>query len=180
MNKVLPIAYVASIYLFAPLSDLFDPSGQEQNVIGEILYTIVFFLPVITGIMNCVYSGKMRKASNTAGLLTAAAIIKYGLIPFFLLGAGLVWGAMIASIVPMMWIFGVPFLIPIFMFIGYVLMVFGSCHTIAYARVKMRTDPSNRLLFVFSMICSFLFVFDVIIVIVLRVMEKRRRTRYYN
>lgn len=78
MAYILPVVYVVVSYTFFLLAGFFDNTMELQ------IFSIL--LPFIMGIINLIVVLTAGKKWSRKTLLNCTLIIKYGLIPFYLLG----------------------------------------------------------------------------------------------
>ena len=103
---LLAIAYVIVIYTILVSFIVLD---DDEIRIG------VLWLPILAGLLNLILVMVLRKRLSREELLNCAIIVKYCLIPFYMLGGLGVLGVLILSVIP------VPFMI--FMGLAAVLML---------------------------------------------------------
>ena len=118
---LLAIAYVIVIYTILVSFIVLD---DDEIRIG------VLWLPILAGLLNLILVMVLRKRLSREELLNCAIIVKYCLIPFYMLGGLGVLGVLILSVIP------VPFMI--FMGLAAVLMlVYGWIVMICSARFRL-------------------------------------------
>lgn len=160
---IFPVLYVLSSYLV--LLDIFY--GQEG-----LLYTLTFLLPFISGILNIVVCARCCKPDYINIMITSAAIVKYCLTPFFVIGGFLVAGAFLSGFVPPMLLVG-PSIAFILCVAGWFIVASGSPYTISYVVLLQREGRTSKGMEVLHIILQFFFVLDVIDVICLSFKAKR-------
>lgn len=164
---VTSLLYVCSIYLVPVVSSVL--SSMELDFAYHL-----FWLPVIIGIANFVVSIKCCRPGNRIVLLNAAVLIKYALIPFFILNGLLSLFLLFCTIIPH----------PIFIFVGPVgflalsvlgwfVMVLGAPVTISYLCVSAKEKQRHKGMVIIHSLLQFFLVFDVIDVMVLTLKERR-------
>ena len=81
MTYILPVLYVIVSYTFFLLAGWFDNAVELQM--------LSILLPFIMGIVNLVLVLTVGRRWSRKTLLNCALIIKYGLIPFYLVGGSI-------------------------------------------------------------------------------------------
>ena len=92
MAYVLPILYLITSYTFLLLANLF------HNVVE--LEMIAFLLPFIIGFLNLIVVLTAGRKWSRKTLLNCTLIIKYGLIPLYLIGGCVAVSATVAAFSP--------------------------------------------------------------------------------
>ena len=103
---IVPLLYVISVYLIPVI--LAVMSKWENTPV-----TYLLCIPLIFGIANVINAIKFCKPENRIMLLNAAVLVKYALIPFFLVGGLFEAASIFFSLIP------VPFAIFLFGSIGH-------------------------------------------------------------
>ncbi len=163
---IFPVLYVISSYL--ALSNIFN--GQKG-----LLYALMFLSPFIFGILNIVVCVRCCKPEYRDIMITSAAIVKYCMVPFFVIGGFLVAGSFISGFiipVPPMFLVGTSIAL-ILCAAGWLVVAFGSPYTISYVVLSQREGRIYKGMAVFHIILQFFFTFDVIDVICLSFKAKR-------
>lgn len=163
---IFPFLYVLSSYL--ALSNIF--TGGKGLV-----YTLMFLSPFISGILNIVVCARCCKPEYHDIMITSAAIVKYCLVPFFVIGGFLVAGSFISGFiipVPPMFLVGTSIAF-ILCAAGWLIVAFGSPYTISYVVLSQREGRTSKGMAVFHIILQFFFSLDVIDVICLSFRAKR-------
>ena len=167
---LLAIFYVVSVYmalvLYYVLSNHLDP---ESNLI---FYP--FFVPVLLGIVNYIYVFLNKEKIGRIPLLNCSILIKYTMIPIYLMGALIIAVCllmMISPIVIMMFIG--PTVAVILSVVGWVYMMGGAAYSLAYISLSKKQEVHGKILSIVATILQFFFTVDVISVMVLALKEKR-------
>lgn len=164
---ILPIVYVLSVYML-PLNFVYGEKLPEA--VGVCLY----LLPVALGIGNIIIACTMYRPANRIILLQSSVIIKYMLIPFFILGGILMTMTLFMAVIPVPgFIFLGGFLAVGGWLIGMLILAFSSPYAIAYLRLSVRVGKHSNNWSIFHAVCQFLFIADVIDVMVLAFREER-------
>lgn len=161
---VISLIYVLSIYMI-PVIFLIESSN----------ITYYFFLiPLVLGIINIIVSITCGRTENRIVLLNAAVLIKYSLIPFFLIGGCLIVVTFLFSFIP------VPFMIfvgPMFALleagVGWFALALAAPYTISYLCVSAKEKLRPKSMVVIHSILQFFFVVDVIDLMILTLKERK-------
>ncbi|MCI9077946.1 MAG: hypothetical protein HFH68_03335 [Lachnospiraceae bacterium] len=163
---IFPVLYVLSAYM--ALSNIFT---MQKGL----LFTLMFLSPFVLGILNIVVCARCCKPQYNGIMITSAAIVKYCLVPFFVIGGFLATCTFISGFVipvPPMFIVG-PSISFMLCIAGWLVIAFGSPYTISYVVLSQRESRISKGMAVFHIILQFFFTFDVIDVICLSFMAKR-------
>lgn len=166
MAYILPVVYVVVSYTFFLLAGFFDNTMELQ------IFSIL--LPFIMGIINLIVVLTAGKKWSRKTLLNCTLIIKYGLIPFYLLGGSItVYVTMMALFpLPLMALFGLVTIV--FLIFGYGILLGSAPYAISYL-IKSRKDGVHpKWLAILGGICQFFFSFDVLAMMVLTLKERHR------
>ena len=156
MTYILPVLYVIVSYTFFLLAVHFG------NAIT--LQIVSILLPFIMGIVNLIVVLTVGRKWSRKTLLNCTLIIKYGLIPFYLIGGSItVYVTLMAFFpLPLMALFGLVTIV--FLILGYGILLGAAPYAIAYL----------KWLAVLAGICQFFFSFDVLAMMVLTLKERHR------
>ena len=166
MAYILPVVYVVVSYTFFLLAGFFDNTMELQ------IFSIL--LPFIMGIINLIVVLTAGRTWSRKTLLNCTLIIKYGLIPFYLLGGSItVYVTMMALFpLPLMALFGLVTIV--FLIFGYGILLGSAPYAISYL-IKSRKDGVHpKWLAILGGICQFFFSFDVLAMMVLTLKERHR------
>lgn len=166
MAYVLPVVYVIVSYIFFLLAGFFDNTMELQ--------ILSILLPFIMGIINLIVVLTAGRKWPRKTLLNCTLIIKYGLIPFYLLGGSItVYVTMMALFpLPFMALFGLVTIV--FLIFGYGILLGSAPYAISYL-IKSRKDGVHPKWFaILGGICQFFFSFDVLAMMVLTLKERHR------
>lgn len=166
MTYVLPVVYVVVSYTFFLLAGFFDNTMELQ--------ILSILLPFIMGIINLIVVLTAGRKWSRKTLLNCTLIIKYGLIPFYLLGGSItVYVTMMAFFpLPLMALFGLVTIV--FLIFGYGILLGSAPYAISYL-IKSRKDGVHpKWLAILGGICQFFFSFDVLAMMVLTLKERHR------
>ena len=169
--KVLAWINVIGTYLYPWL--LFresQTSGSESTDITMVL------TPLVLGIINLIFVLTHRGKMSSRGLLTASVTIKYGLIPFYVLGGIMIafcWGISIIP-VPFMIFLG-PVMVVILTVFGYFSILMAAPVTMAALKKAAEEHRISGAGSVIGRIFQFFFVLDVVTIMVLCYKEKQHQ-----
>ncbi len=166
MTYILPVLYVVVSYTFFLLVGFFD------NVIK--LQILSILLPFIMGIVNLIVVLTVGRKWSRKTLLNCTLIIKYGLIPFYLIGGSITAYVTLMALfpLPLMALFGLVSVV--FLIFGYGILLGSAPYAIAYL-VKSCKDGAHPIwLAVLGGICQCFFSFDVLAMMVLTLKERHR------
>lgn len=166
MAYILPVVYVVVSYTFFLLAGFFDNTMELQ--------ILSILLPFIMGIINLIVVLTAGRKWSRKTLLNCTLIIKYGLIPFYLLGGSItVYVTMMALFpLPLMALFGLVTIV--FLIFGYGILLESAPYAISYL-IKSRKDGVHpKWLAILGGICQFFFSFDVLAMMVLTLKERHR------
>lgn len=166
MAYILPVVYVIVSYTFFLLAGFFDNTMELQ--------ILSILLPFIMGIINLIVVLTAGRKWSRKTLLNCTLIIKYGLIPFYLLGGSItVYVTMMALFpLPLMALLGLVTIV--FLIFGYGILLGSAPYAISYL-IKSRKDGVHpKWLAILGGICQFFFSFDVLAMMVLTLKERHR------
>ena len=156
---VMPILYVVSAYLVLAIPFLKIPTFLPEILFGMLL---------LFGSMNLVVVLTVGSMATRVQILNCSRIVKYGLIPFFVIGAGLVVLSFLLIFIPVpITIFMAPALAFTLCVVGWFILVLGAPYSMAYIVRAFKERVNSGVLSVFAGIFQFFFVMDVIFVIIL-------------
>ena len=166
MTYILPVLYVIVSYTFFLLAVHFG------NAIT--LQIVSILLPFIIGIVNLIVVLIVGRKWSRKTLLNCTLIIKYGLIPFYLIGGNItVYVTLIAFFpLPLMALFGLVTIV--FLILGYGILLGASPYAIAYLIKSCKDGVHPKWLAVLGGICQFFFSFDVFAMMVLTLKERHK------
>ena len=157
MAYLIPTLYVIVSYTFFLLPGLFD-HVMELKILS-------ILLPFIMGVVNLIIVLTVGRKWTRKTLLNCTLIIKYGLIPFYLIGGSITIGVTVAALFPL----------PLMALLGLVTIVIllgASPYALAYIIKSCKEGKHSKIVAILSGICQFLFSFDVISMMILTIKEK--------
>lgn len=164
MTYILPVLYVIVSYTFFLLAGCFDNAIKLQIV--------SILLPFIMGIVNLIVVLTIGRKWSRKTLLNCTLIIKYGLIPFYLIGGSISVFVTIMAIfpLPLMALFGLVTIV--FLIFGYGILLGAAPYAIAYLIKSCKDGVHPKWLAFLGGICQFFFSFDVLAMMVLTLKER--------
>lgn len=165
MIYILPILYTIICYTFHFLFGIFPTNN---------LKTLSLLLPFIMGIVNLSVVLIWGRKWSRKILLNCSLIVKYGLIPLYLIGGSSAIGAMLASFFPLP-LMQLSVLVTIVLCIyGYGILLGAAPYTVAYLARAYKEGVHPKWLVILGGICQFLFSFDVLAMMVLTLKERHK------
>ena len=160
MAYLIPTLYVIVSYTFFLLPGLFD-HVMELKILS-------ILLPFIMGVVNLITVLTVGRKWTRKTLLNCTLIIKYGLIPFYLITIGVTVAALFP--LPLMALLGLVTIV--FLIFGYGILLGASPYALAYIIKSCKEGKHSKIVAILSGICQFLFSFDVISIMILTIKEK--------
>ena len=164
MSYLIPILYVIVSYTFFLLPGLFDQVVELQIISA--------LLPFLMGVVNLIVVLTVGRKWTRKTLLNCTLIIKYGLIPFYLIGGCITISVTLAALfpLPLMVLFGL--VTVVFLIFGYGILLGAAPYAIAYLIKSCKEGRHSKAVVILSGICQFLFSFDVFSMMILTIKEK--------
>lgn len=164
MPYLIPILYVIVSYTFFLLPGLFDQVVELQIISA--------LLPFLMGVVNLIVVLTVGRKWSRKTLLNCTLIIKYGLIPFYLIGGCITISVTLAALfpLPLMVLFGL--VTVVFLIFGYGILLGAAPYAIAYLIKSCKEGRHSKVVVILSGICQFLFSFDVFSMMILTIKEK--------
>lgn len=175
---ILSIVYVIVAYTFIFISGYINQLDLPENLVSvQNIFALFFlFLPIILCILNYIIVFTMGKKVNHNTLLNSTILVKYGLIPFYILGTIIILIFLLFSFIPVPFmIFVGPYVSLIFSVIGWLILIGSAPFSIAYIIKSYKEGIHGKTLSIITGILQFFFVFDVISIMILTLKEKRWR-----
>lgn len=166
---LLAILYVLSAYL-GPVALLAMPDSDAASIITSWL----FWLPVLLGVVNLIVVLAAKSKIERKQLLVCSMIIKYALIPFYLVGGLLIVLCLLLMVTPIVFmVFVGPMMALILGIYGWVILLGAAPFSMAYIVRSYKGGFHSKALLVISAIMQFFFTMDVIFITVLAVKERK-------
>lgn len=170
------IVYVLSCYLFPFIPRFLQVPDTLTHAVAlnNSIATSALYVPLIFTVLNIVIVGFQRKKVSREQFLICTLIIKYSLIPLFLVGGGLVVLLMLLTFLP----------VPIMIFVGpigavavtvfgWIILLGSAPFAFAYLTKSKQAGIHSRFLVRFAKLLQFFFIFDVIAIMVLSLKERK-------
>lgn len=161
---LLAIAYVIVIYTILVSFIVLD--GDEIRI-G------VLWLPILAGLLNLILVTVFRKRISREELLNCAIIVKYCLIPFYMLGGLGVLGVLILSVIPVPFMIFMGLAAVLMLVYGWIVMICSAPFSIAYIAASYKEGRHNKILLVIAGIMQFFFTVDVLSIMFLVIKENK-------
>lgn len=173
---VLSIVYVIISYTFIIISEYINQLSVTNNLVYLKNKISLFFLilPIIMCIINFVIVFKIGKNENSKILLNCTILIKYSLIPLYIIGYLLILIFLLLSFIPIpIMIFVGPFITIVLCIFGWLILLGSSPFSIAYIKKSYSEKKHGKALSIIATIFQFFFVLDVFSIMFLTLKEKR-------
>lgn len=161
---LLAIAYVIVIYTILVSFIVLD---DDEIRIG------VLWLPILAGLLNLILVTVFRKRISREELLNCAIIVKYCLIPFYMLGGLGVLGVLILSVIPVPFMIFMGLAAVLMLVYGWIVIICSAPFSIAYIAATYKEGRHNKILLVIAGIMQFFFTVDVISIMFLAIKENK-------
>ena len=167
------ILYIVSVYVFAPLF-FYMNKNVGQDAAG--LKVVSFALPFIFGLINLIAVLLWSKYADRDTLLTCAVMVKYALIPFYILGAICIALVFLLIFTPaVIMIFLGPAVIAIMCVLGWLILVMGSPYAIAFFIRSEHEGCLPKPVCALSCLLQFIFTMDVFTMMIMSLKERKWR-----
>lgn len=135
---------------------------------------VILFLPVALAVINVIYIKKNFNALSRDVLLRGALIVKYVLIPFYIVGGINVALFALMMFTPVVFmVFLSPVIIGVLCFFGWIYLVGGTVFSLAYIIKAKKEKAHGTVLSVIGGIMQFFFAMDVISLMILSIKDKK-------
>lgn len=161
---LLAIAYVIVIYTILVSFIVLD---DDEIRIG------VLWLPILAGLLNLILVMVLRKRLSREELLNCAIIVKYCLIPFYMLGGLGVLGVLILSVIPVPFMIFMGLAAVLMLVYGWIVIICSAPFSIAYIAASYKEGRHNKILLVIAGIMQFFFTVDVLSIMFLVIKENK-------
>ncbi len=171
INRILALIYVISIY--GSLIGSIILIGQDEEVSSNFIW-ILLAIPVVIWICSLIFNIKNYRHMDRYSMFDAAMIMKYLMIPLFLVGGFLTLFMAMLTFIPVVFmaVLG-PTSALVLSVIGWVYMVSGIVFSIPYL-LKSRAEHVNGIgSTILGIICQFFMFLDVIFMMVMTFREER-------
>ncbi len=170
-NRILAFLYVISIY--ASLIGSMIWIDKDSDVpLGCILS--VMAVPILIWICCIIYNKKNYEVMDRKAMFDAVILMKYLMIPLFVVGGFCVCAMALLSFIPVVFmIFVGPVAVIILCVMGWCYMVSGLAFSLPYFKKVREEQAYGAGLTVLATICQFFFGLDVLTFMLLTLKEKR-------
>lgn len=135
---------------------------------------VILFLPVALAVIDVIYIKKNFNALSRDVLLRGALIVKYVLIPFYIVGGINVALFALMMFTPVVFmVFLSPVIIGVLCFFGWIYLVGGTVFSLAYIIKAKKEKAHGTVLSVIGGIMQFFFAMDVISLMILSIKDKK-------
>ncbi len=135
---------------------------------------VILFLPVALAVINVIYIKKNFNELSRDVLLRGALIVKYVLIPFYVVGGINVALFALMMFTPVVFmVFLSPVIIGVLCFFGWIYLVGGTVFSLAYIIKAKKEKAHGTVLSVIGGIMQFFFAMDVISLMILSIKDKK-------
>lgn len=163
---ILAAAYVICMYLF-PIIYYMINQNDDKNMWS-------LLIPFVFGLINFIVIIVRKNEIDRVQFLNCAVIIKYALIPLYIIGGFCVVISLLLMFTPVVFmIFVGPIVAVTFSILGWIIMVGAAPYTIAYIVKSCKQGVHGKALSIATAICQFFFIVDVISIMILALKEKR-------
>lgn len=173
---LLTIGYAAAVYLFPVLWLLLNKDTPDPGDEGKITPSMILplLIPGVLGLVNLITVIVRWKQLDRETLLHCAVIIKYALVPFFIVGGcciALMWALTFSPVVIM--IFIGPVIVAIFSVLGYISMLGSAPYSIGYLIRSGKEQVHPPWMCIAGGVMQLFFTLDTISVMLLALKEKK-------
>lgn len=135
---------------------------------------VILFLPVALAVINVICIKKNFNSLSRDVLLRGALIVKYVLIPFYIVGGINVALFALMMFTPVVFmVFLSPVIIGVLCFFGWIYLVGGTVFSLAYIIKAKKEKAHGTVLSVIGGIMQFFFAMDVISLMILSIKDKK-------
>jgi len=165
------ILYLISVYGVFPLDILL--SKLFPNLPGFVS-KLLFLIPLLIAVFGFLYFRKHKEEISRSALLTGAVMIKYLLIPWYVFEIMVCLAALLLIFTPLVFmVFAGPMVIWYMFVLGVLYLVGGSLFSLAYIGKARNEGILGTVFSAICAVCQFIFVLDVITMIVMTLKEKK-------
>lgn len=172
------ILYVVITYAFAFLASWIDTLNIADHHLQSTLLIGTYLLPFFLGVVNLLVVLIFGKRLNRQTLLDCTILLKYALIPFFIIGGAFVLLLILLTLflipIPFMVMMG-PIMALMLCILGWGIMVGTAPFSIAYLLKAHKEGVCKKGWLIAAVILQFFFVLDVISITVTSWKENRWR-----
>lgn len=175
-NKNYSIYILAVMYVIAVYASPFLCYAANSNIENEPEHYWPLFIPAVFGFINLITVILINKKTDRKAFLRCAVIIKCALIPYYIIGGLIIAAALLMMFTPVViMIFVGPVVAVMFSVIGWISMIGAASFSVGYIVASYKNGVIGRTIAVITGILQFIFVADVVSVIVLAIREKSKK-----
>lgn len=172
---IMPVLYLLSVYLF-PVIFLVKSCTATGQADMDSMPSWTLLLPIVFGIINLITVLAAGKKVTRIQLLNCARIVKYGLVPFYIIGGLCIALAILLTFTPVViMIFVGPAIVITFSVWGWLVLACSAPYSMAYIVRACKERVHGGALSAFAGIFQFFFCMDVIFLIILACKDRRYR-----
>ncbi|MGN0495915.1 MAG: hypothetical protein ACI4GW_06785 [Lachnospiraceae bacterium] len=168
---ILAVLYIILVYA-APIAFFLVLELTSENANALILG--FFFVPVVLSVINLIYVKCNYNDISRTALLKCTLLIKYLLIPMYIVGGMLNVLLFFLIFTPVVFmVFVSPVIIGILCFFGWIYMIGGGIFSLAYIIKAAKEGVHGKFLSVIAGVLQFFFTVDVLSMMILSIKEKK-------
>lgn len=170
---IIPIVYVLGMYLMPVILWALGNAEASTDYANRGWVLALLIIPIILGLVNLAVVLILGKKISRGQLLICTRIIKYALIPFYLLGGLCIAVALLLMFTPVViMVFVGPAIAILLSAIGWLGLLGAAPFSVAYIVRAYKEGVHGKALSVFAAIFQFFFTMDVIFVIILAIKDR--------
>lgn len=167
---LLAICYVVAVYMAPILCWALSGNAETESQVSNYLLG----LPILLGIINYIVVFSKKESIGRRRLLNCAVMIKYTMIPIYIMGGLLIAIFILLMFTPVViMMFVGPTVAVILSVIGWLYMMGGAPYALAYISESKLQGIHGKLLCNIATVLQFFFTVDVLSLMVLALKEKR-------
>lgn len=175
---IVPIVYVLGMYLMPVVLWVL---GNAKESMDNVNSGWVLALPIILGLVNLAVVLILGEKISRRQLLICTRIIKYALIPFYIVGGLSIAVALLLMFTPVViMVFIGPTIAILLSAIGWLGLLGAAPFSVAYIVRAYKEGVHGKALSVFAAIFQFFFSMDVIFVIILAIKDRVYSKQQYQ
>lgn len=171
INYIFPTLYVLVIYVIW-FGILFTTTILKESLNFDASYALIIL--AVLCLANIIVPIIFAKRIDRTALLNGAMIVKCGLIPFYIMGGGLILMVLMLSFIPLPFMIflapGMAFMLGV---IGWLILAFSAPYSIAYFVMAAKQKKCQTYVAVIVSILQFIFALDVVSLFCMSLMERK-------
>ena len=162
--------YTVAIYVFPVIYFVVNIKMEKESS----LQMWPLGLPIIFGLINLLVVIRLKDKIGRIRLLNCAILIKYTLIPFYIIGGLVIAIALLLMFTPVVFmVFIGPMVAMVFSILGWIAMVGAAPFSIGYIRMSYKEGTHGKFLSVLGGVLQLVFTADVLSIMIMALKEKR-------